>query len=277
MVASADLGGLGANKGAPVTYAYTIPSLMPQLLPWFFLLLLLALKSNRTAQAWWIFLPMACPFGVEWGMQTFLSGVGSEPLEMFGQMIDAAAVGLATVWLLAPGLSRKHRFVTFLCILFTLSITSVLAYGVRQDWNSGDREMVTMFAMYVAIFTAALAVALGLTAFSCRRRYTPLRFVLWLSLWLVAAYSMVMLPVILMAWLGSNQPPPWMEVIMSTLVAAAISLAMFLPFLLLLFANPFYRSRLKRLLRLGEFAQPRQDPPPVAAVDAAPPIPPIPQ
>ena len=60
IVASSDLGALGSKEGLPVTYNWVLPSVAPLLLPWLVILGLLALKPNRRAAAWLIWLPLGC-------------------------------------------------------------------------------------------------------------------------------------------------------------------------------------------------------------------------
>ena len=127
MAAYADLGGLGSKQGAAVVYDWTMPSLMPQVLPWLAILALLLLKPNRRASAWWIWVPLACVASVANAPQSLLELLPSSQLEMFLELIGALGFGLAAVWLLSSYLGWKHRMLAFLGILLAQAVFSLLA------------------------------------------------------------------------------------------------------------------------------------------------------
>ena len=116
IVASADLGALGAKDGSPVDYNWALPGIAPLLLPWLAILGLLALKPNRCAAAWLIWLPLGCVIAFTLPPPILPSGT-----DFFLDVIAALAVGLAAVWLLSNYLRRPHRLLTFLCVLLALA------------------------------------------------------------------------------------------------------------------------------------------------------------
>ena len=136
LVASADIGALGSKDGSPVIYDWVLPSIAPLLVPWLAILGLLALKPNRCAAAWLIWLPLGCLIGLTLALPPLVpSGT-----EFFLDVISALAAGLGAVWLLSNYLRRQHRFVTFLCVLFALAGFSALAFVSQQSLNLTQRN-----------------------------------------------------------------------------------------------------------------------------------------
>ena len=73
IVATADLGGLGANEGPPVICAWSgMPfgsrvTSFPRVVPWLVILGLCLLKPNRRGQVWWVWLPLLVTAGMALG------------------------------------------------------------------------------------------------------------------------------------------------------------------------------------------------------------------
>lgn len=247
--AVADLGGLGAKEGAPVTYNWMMPNLVQPLLAWVVILGLLLLKPNRSCQACWILVPMAILAG---GAQTLLglTPLGSGGSDFMLEGINAIVFGLAAVWLLAPFLARKHRFVTFLCFLPVMAIFSAITFAIRQDWTESDSLMFVQIAVFLILAVAVMALALFLTGLLCRRSYRPLAVSLWLLAMLVGVWFLIAAPIFAIGTIASGGEAPWVEFCGGLLMIAGVCFAIALPFLLLSFFNALYRDRLKCLLHL---------------------------
>ena len=151
-----------------MAYTWVMPSVAPVLLPWLALLGLLALKPNRNAAAWLIWLPVGCALAV-----TLL------PLSLpsaFNSLLDVLAAlvfGVAAVWLLSTYLRQSHRWVTFFCVLFALAGFSLLAFLSKQSTNLSDFEWLP-FAIVLGVGVLTSAVALTIGGWICRRRF-PIR------------------------------------------------------------------------------------------------------
>ena len=261
-MASADLGGLGAKEGSPLTYTWTAPSLVPQVLPWLAVLVLLAFKANRRAQTWWIGLPLVGVAALNAWLPSALSFLPSTVMDLFLEVASTLGFGVAAVWLLAPYLVRTHRFLTFLCILPTLAAFSLLVFVVRQDWGEdGAAAVVLPGFMGLMLGVLAISGALALAGLTCRRRFRPLGLSLWLMAWVVAVWLVATSPFFVFAALASGGRAPWREFFGGVLTLAGVCYAALLPFLVLSFANPGYRQRLKDLLHLRPEAPPLILPP----------------
>ncbi len=295
IVASDDLGGLGAKEGPPVTCqpgswmsgstSTTVggsENSLPALLPGLALLLLLALKANRRPQAWWIGLPVICGLGLcallraallslpaqvpaSLAAVVQLSAAGaelppSELLKILAQSVPALTFAVAGVWLLSNHLPAKHRFLTFLGVLFVLGGLSVpLACQLDMDkvaglWVPGANGVadprMPACARLTGIGALVISVSLMLAGSLCRRRHQPLRLSLWLLAWLLIVWLAVVVLRTETTIMGDSTPPSAPGVLGGVFALAGLNFALLLPFLALSFASAFYRPRLQRLLGL---------------------------
>ena len=261
----ADLGGLGAKEGAPVSYQWTPPSLIPSFLPWLAVLLLLLVKSNRCGQTWWIWVPLGCVAVIEQLSRSAFEFLSSGGADIFLEMAGSLAFGVAAVWLLAPQLARSHRLLTFLCIVPTLGIFSLFSFLMKQDWGGGDTALALAMLVPLAIGVFVVAVAILLAGLACRGRYRPLGLYLWIFLSLLALWLVILTPFFAFAMIVSGGQLPWQEFFVVVLVLTAAGFVTLFPFLVLSSANSLFRERLKLLLHLG-----RETPPPVLPPKMAP-------
>ncbi len=254
-MAYADLGGLGAKQGAAVFYDWVAPGIAPQLLPWLAILALLLLKSNRCAAAWWIWVPLGLVGGATSLPETVVGYLPSSEVGMFLEVISPFGFGLAAVWLLAGWVAWKHRMLAFVGALVPLGAFAALAFLIRQGLDDLGGEMLQM-GIFVAAGALVMSVALTLAGLVCRGRYGWLRLSLWLMAALVVLWLLVIGPFFLVAVISSRGEVPLAALLAIVGVAAGITFGVILPFLVLSFANGFYRERLKGLLHLGTAATP---------------------
>ncbi len=250
IVASADLGALGAKAGSAVAYDWVLPKVAPLLLPWLVMLGLLTLKPNRNGSAWLIWLPVGCALAVTLLPLTLPSG--------FDQLLDvlpALVFGLAAVWLLSTYLRQSHRWVTFFCVLFALAGFSLLAFLSKQSLNLLNFEW-SPFAIILGVGALTSAVALSLGGWICRHRFRPVGLCVWLFVALLVVWLAISAPFFIFASIASGNRSPWREFFVPVLGVAAGNFALLLPFLILSAANPFFRDRLKSLLHVRPVAPP---------------------
>ncbi len=240
MVAYADVGGLGLKQGAPVYYDWAAASAMPQLLPWLVILALLMLKPNRRASAWWIWVPLACVAGVASAPQSVLALLPSSQFEIFLEWIVALGFGLAAAWLLSSYLGWKHRLLAFLGFLLALGAFSMLTFVARQGWEGVGLETMQV-AVFLGVSVLVTSVAVSLAGLVCRGRYSCVHLSLWLMAALVVVWLLVIVPFFVIMLLSNGGNVPLLAVFAAVGVAVGITFGTLLPFLVLSFANQFYR------------------------------------
>ena len=244
IVASSDLGPFGAKEGVPVTYNWVLPGIAPLLLPWLAILGLLTLKPNRRAAAWLIWLPLGCVIAFTLAPQEIMPSGAN----FFLDVITAMAAGLAAVWLLSNYLRRRHRFVTFLCVLLALAGFGALAFGSSQGLSFASETLTGGITLAVGALISAVTITLA--GLICRSRYRPLALYAWLLILLPVIWLVIAMPFFLFAVIASGGRIPWSEFLLPVLAVALGNFALLLPFLLLSSASPFYRERLKLLLHV---------------------------
>ena len=249
-MAISDLGGLGAKEGAPVSYRWIPPSLIPSFLPWLAVLLLFLVKSNRCGSAWWIWLPLGCVTAMELMSQSALAFLPSGTADIFLEMAGSLAFGVAAVWLLAPQLARSHRFITFLCLAPTLAGFSLFSFVIRQDWTVERAAVVLAMLVPLVIGALVMAMTVLLSGLACRGRYRPLGLYLWIFLSLLVLWLVIAAPFFGFAMITSGGQVPWSEFFIVILIMTIVSFGTLLPFLILSSASPFFRERLKKLLHV---------------------------
>jgi len=206
------------------------------------LLLLLLPKCNRFVGALWIVGPLAFSLALVsfiWA----ITGIGSHVPEGLFEILSAVPFGLGAVWLLSPFLKGRGRFVTFLGVLVTMELSSLLTCAVAQPRDQDPSLGYVLIGG--AVLALLLSLAINLAGWSCRRRYNRGRLALWLILWIMAGWLTVF---VVMSRI--ERPGPLLEMAKAFVIFCAVSFGLVLPFLLLSFANGYYLERLKKLLRL---------------------------
>jgi hypothetical protein len=251
VAAYADLGGLGTKQGPLVGFVWTVPNLLPVLLPWLVVLALLALPSNRTARAWWIWVPLVILALPGAGLET-----DNEAFSYSVQAACAAAFGMAAVWLLGAGLVRRCRAVSIALMALAFAAVSLLAFVVspmwEQMWDMSRWEPAILLYLLLFWLAGGLVIAggLNLTGWMCRKRFgrfrVSLRLLFWLwVMWLVAGGLLGCVVTFLL-----NDSFEWNALLVAPVILALVNFGVILPFLILSFACSFYGERLKDLLRL---------------------------
>jgi hypothetical protein len=234
-----------------------MPGFAPQLLPWLIILGLLALKTNRCAAAWLIWLPLGCVVVFTLAPPLLPSGA-----DIFLDVIVALAFGYAAIWLLAGQLRRQHGFLTFLCVLLALVVSSLLAFAFRLGADGAAMETLPI-GILLAMGALVTSIALSLDGLICRHRYRPAGLYLWLFLLLLAIWLLIAAPFVLIAAIAYGEGNTWSELFIPVLSVAMFHFATLLPFLILSSASSFYRERLKSLLHVKpEVPPPLNAPPP---------------
>ena len=218
-------------------------------------LLLILPKDNRHWQSWLILLPLPV-MPIFWQVLEQLlpmsPGTGQLMSWLFGTLLSA----WVALWLLAPRFYGRHPVVA---IALALAVVHAIA-GVSYWGHFGFTAMAESSPMWIMYSSSVCALLLGmvLSARSCRRFYSPKRFMLYLLLWIAAifgivgaltlAYEAVQMGMSFVSFL----PMMIVAMTMSTLVMGGFLYVMNLPFLVLAFYCPTYRNRFHNVFRLPE-------------------------
>jgi len=255
VAAYADLGGLGAKQGPSATIVWRMPNLLPVLLPWLAVLVLLALPSNRSARAWWIWAPLA---GMAWlaaGAEAVFEAAENEEVGAVIQGLNSVAFGLAAVWLLGDSFGRRHRAAAVPLTALAFAAVGLLAFVVspvfEEFWDL--RRWVPALPIYLTFGIGAgpvYAGALHLDGWMSRRRFRGWLFALRLPIWLWFMWLAAggLLAGIITFESGSSFE--WVGFLMGTIIFALLSYGLILPFVILSFTCPFYKERLRTMLKL---------------------------
>jgi peptidoglycan/LPS O-acetylase OafA/YrhL len=204
-------------------------------------------RPNRSSLAWRIWLPVG--FTASAGIAlVFLLADQDRNLS---QAVCSFIIGLAAVWLLMPYLKGRHRIGTFFKTLPVLAGFSLLAFvpALLVD-DGGWIDVPPYLAALLALASLVATLALVFTGRSVRRRFGRIRFVVWLAVWVVLAWTAIATPFAIAASLESGRH--WGEFVSGILLSSGIMLAMLLPLVLLSFFQPFYRARFFSLLNLPQ-------------------------
>lgn len=262
MITYANLGGLGAREGIPVAHTWEPPPPPPPPPPWGFvagmaalrvvlpLLLLLPLflfRANRSPQAWWLWLPVGATalLGITLVCLMFDAEVSLQ------RAVCALAAGFGAVWLLAPWLTSTYRVGMLLKTLPLLAGFSLLGFGLTLlAGGRGWIEFWPSLAILLGSVSLAASLALTLTGFCVRRRFGRIRFLLWLAVWILLAWTAIMTPVFALGAGGSS--PEWKQLCIAIPVISGLTMVLLLPLVLLAFFQPFYRTRFTAWLKLPQ-------------------------
>jgi hypothetical protein len=217
------------------------------IIPLLLLLPLFFFRPNRAAEAWWIWLPVVIADLVVVGVVALLI---DEDISVW-QAVHPFLIGLAAVWLLTPYLKSRYRIVMFIKTLPVLAAFSLLAYvPTLLEASRGWLDLRPAFAGLLAFASLAATLALILAGLAVRRRFGRIRFLCWLAVWTVVAWTAIAAPFAVFALFGSR--PEWWEFVVPVLVVSGFMLLLFLPLLLLSFFQPFYRARFADWLNLPQ-------------------------
>ena len=253
---------MGQKQGAEVVYNWRWYHSMPSLALWLVLAAaMILIKKNRTPRILLILVPLLI-VNILWLLLTQMMGFNSSgDVEMFNMMFNSLVAGVTFLWLFAPKLGRFNPWIAFflafalITMFFLLGIVSYLGFVF-------SREAMVILPMLTML---ALAMLLGfvLAGWRCRKRFGPVRFMLWLAIWMVVVCLASMLVFYAIACMIQQAPIPISTMLF---VAATVGLVLAvclylinLPYMILAIRSSFFRERFYACLRLKAMpATPKQ-------------------
>lgn len=260
-----DIGPAGPREGEPAAYYWPVYIHMVRLIIPLALVALLFRRPNRMRGAWWV-LPLAL-IPLVTGLWIADAGDAIGLFDFVGLLIETVTLpffALAFLWLMADNLGNLPRLRTLTLAVGTLVLAGIIGlFGISAF---GFDAMLTVKAFIYAVFVVVFLVAMSLAAFVSRKRYTPLRFLLWVFLILVVgtAVTGTALSMLLMLMAGILMGGGFSLLYLAPMlvgqmtVSALAGLVLFLfvlPFLVLALWCPFYRKRFYAILRLPGMQQ----------------------
>lgn len=269
VVASYDLGSSGRLESEPVPFdwrQWESPVSPPIMIDWG------QSESWVSPRIWWLWLPLVLVIVVirsNWSLQVLWLGV---PLALFmpglsllDNVTDISAdmanalefivwplvIGLAVVLLLGDKLGRCRKFKRLVFVVLILIGVWALHGFLRVFPLYGDMLVLTPVMGGTALMIPALATL------CCRRHYTKLRFLAWLTLWTVVCSILAMASCLLPhLFVGVNL---FVQLVPYSLTVTGIFFLILIPLALLGMLNRFYRVRFFGLLGMKNMPVKTQD------------------
>jgi len=253
-----DIGDLGPNQGAEAGYNWRWYHSIPNLTLWLVLAAaLIFIKANRTPRILLILVPLLI-VNILWYLLTQMMDFASPgDVEMFNMMFNSLVAGITFLWLFAPKLGRFNPWIAFFLAFALISMFFLLGSVSYLGFVFSQEAVVALAILGVA----ALAMLLGfvLAGWRCRKRYGPVRFMLWLAVWMVAACLVCILLFYTIVFFAQKAPIPITTILfVASVVGLVLGGCLYvinLPYMILALRSSFFRERFYACLRLKPISE----------------------
>jgi hypothetical protein len=228
--------------------------------PWILLVVLavLLLRTNHNRRVLLVFIPMLAAgvllVGVWFVLHKLIHVTYSE--QTFSMIFQALSAGIVGLWLLGNKLGHHKRFAIFflaLVVMLVFGLAKMVSYvGLEssQDTATG--------AVILGVMNITPLLAFSISAFSCRNKYGPIRFILWQAVWTIAMFVLILIVYSAIQMILGQIPIDGIVEVgsilgQSVIVGIVLSLCVYvivLPYMILALQSPFFRVRLRDCLRL---------------------------
>lgn len=151
-------------------------------------------------------------------------------------------LGFSMVWLLAERIGNRNRFVTFL-----LAILIYFGFlGVNLLSGGFGKDMIAIASLAaISIPAIILAFVIAIAALNSPKSFNTVRFVIYIGVTLFSSLLIIFSAIIFIFYPPKNVPVNTRitEVLTVSFFSSLIYYVGLLPFLVMLFANPFWRKR----------------------------------
>jgi hypothetical protein len=199
-------------------------------------------KANRDIRVLWILVPLAI-VNLLWWLFLRFAGMNPSDTQEFTLIFHSMAAGVTVLWLIANYVVRLGGALRFLLSFVTVVAVAGLGPLYYAEFSS---ETVLFLALFILLALTMLA-AVTLSRRLCGRKYRPVCFMLWLALWTLLGGLFATLGLLIVGSIIMSSGPDLAEAIMTLAVAGSIiGLCLYvlnLPFMILGFANAFFRER----------------------------------
>jgi len=226
------------------------PAIIKYLLWLLLLLAFVTLKENYNLKSLWILLPLGIVLGLWFLIKSTLSHDIVNTLGM-GPVFTSFAVGLAVLALAGEKIAAGKWYISYLIVIILLLAAGLS--GVLGS-NSGRLDAASKTSLYSFVYWgAAIVLAISITAYNNRKKYSNKRFILYFLFWSVVGQYVTMFVYASISWgllTNKNAGDILMWVLILGVIQGIIMFIMTLPFLLLFFRNELFRNRFRESLAL---------------------------
>ena len=252
-VSSVNIGDLGPKQGVEAVYNWRWYHSTPSLALWIVLAAaLILIKKNRTPRILLILVPLLI-VNILWLLLTQMMGFNSSgDVEMFNMMFSSMVAGITFLWLFADKLGRFNPWIAFflafalITMFFLLGIVSYLGFVF-------SREAMVILPM-LSVLALGMLLGFVLAGWRCRKRYGPVRFLLWLAVWMVVVCLASMIVFYVITFFIQKVPIPITRILfMASIVGLILAIFLYvinLPYMILALRSSFFRERFLACLRL---------------------------
>jgi hypothetical protein len=169
------------------------------------------------------------------------------------------AVGLAVLCLLSHWLGNRNRFAAFVLALVIMIVAGFAGAVSYVKFSESLANEITISTISSAILALLVLLGFVLAGWQCRKKYSGLRFTLWLGVWTIASAIGILLNYQVVAavnhYISGNIPELrwiWVKstVFINGLVVGGFTYAMLLPYVILVLCCSFFRKRFYACLHL---------------------------
>ena len=244
IVPSADLGQLGSQQGEAASFDWKCHYSAAGWIIWLALILAIIVpKANRDIRVLLILVPLIIVNLLWWLFMRYANMNSTDELE-FGIIFNSMAVGVTVLWLIANSFARFGGAIRFLLSFGTVVIVAGL--GTLSYSTEFSNETAMFLALFI-FMTLTMLVAITISRRLCGGKYRPVFFLLWLALWVLLGSLVAMFGVLIVGSIIFSSGLDISGAIFMLILAALIfGLGLYVlnfPFMILGFANPFFRKR----------------------------------
>lgn len=244
IVPSAELGQLGPQQGEAASFDWKWHYSAVGWVIWLALILaFIAPKANRDIRVLLILVPLVV-VNLLWRLFMRYANMNSTDELEFTLIFNSMAVAVTVLWLIANYFIKFGGAVRFLLSLGTMMIIAGL--GTLSYSTEFSSEMALFLALFI-FMALTMLTAITLSRRLCGGKYRPVRFMLWLALWMLLVSLISTLGFLIVASIITSSGQGLSKLILMFALAGLIfGLCLYvlnIPFMVLGFANPFFRKR----------------------------------
>jgi hypothetical protein len=257
VVASQDIGELGAKESSAVTYNWKWYYHIAGFVLWVVLIsALLLVKANRNRRAWLILIPLLIVNLLFLIFKQILPFSAADA-ERFNMFFDSLTIGVSLLWLLGHKIGGRSGFTTFLLALVIMAgvcVVGTASYGMTE-FSPQTWSILTLFA--VSVFSMLLGFVLS--GWRCQKRFSRLRFMWCLAVWVVAVCMAGMLVLYAIMMISVSNFSLSLAKLAIVVFTTGMGLGLFLyvmlfPYVILALRSSFFGERFYACLRLKSMA-----------------------